>query len=64
MKIDDVILLIITSTVCAILLLTIVSPLITGRVMPEEKARLISNMVLSLVAIIAYRLGQKQSKND
>ena len=57
MKPLDKIALIITVTTAAILLLTVVSPLLTGRAITDTKARMIAGLISSFVAILSMYVG-------
>jgi len=53
------IILMITGTVCLILILSSVGPLITGRALTETKAKMLVGVIGSLVAIISMYIGRR-----
>ena len=55
----DKIALMVTGTVCLILLVIVVSPIFTGRVLSNEKAQMVSGLISSSVAIIGMYVGAK-----
>ncbi len=57
MKPIDKIALIITATTAAILLLITVGPLVTGKVLSEDKAHIVGNLISSFIAILSMYVG-------
>jgi hypothetical protein len=58
---NDRIILIITVTISIVVVVTTISPLITGR--PLANPDLLSNLVSSLIAIVSFSLGRKSDKD-
>jgi len=52
----------ITGTVCFILILSAVTPLITGKPLTDTKAKMLVGVVGSLVAIISMYIGRRGGK--
>ena len=59
MKTHDIIVLILASTVAAILIIVIVGSLTTGKPMSEKGAEIISDMNMAIIAIISMYIGSK-----
>ena len=55
----EIIMIMITGTVCFILISASIAPLITGKQLSETKAKMLVGMVGSLVAIISMHIGRK-----
>ena len=55
----DKIAVMVTATICIILLVIIVSPVFTGRVLSNEKAQMVSGLISSSIAIIGMYVGAK-----
>ena len=53
------IILMITATVCLILIVSSIGPLITGKSLTETKAKMLVGVVGSLVAIISMYIGRR-----
>jgi len=50
---------IITVTICLVVLLASVSPLITGRPLNDNKSKMLVGIVASLVAIVSMYIGRR-----
>lgn len=59
MKSVEKIIFMLTVTVCLILVLASVSPLITGKPLTDTKAKMLVGVVGSLVAIISMYIGRR-----
>jgi len=55
----SIVILMLTGTVCVIVLLVAVSPLITGRELTETKAKMMAVIVGSMISIISMYVGAK-----
>ena len=55
----DKIALIITVTTAVILLSVTLSPMVTGRPISEDKARIVGNLVSSFIAILSMYVGSR-----
>ena len=55
----EIIMIMITATVCFILISASVVPAITGKPLSETKAKMLVGMVGSLIAIISMHIGRK-----
>jgi len=62
MKPVDKIIIMITATVCLILILAAINPLITGKSLSDSKAEIMAGIVISLVAIISMYIGRRGGK--
>jgi hypothetical protein len=58
----DKVILIITVTVCLVVVLAVIAPLITGNPNSDAKADMLANVVSSLIAIVSFSLGSNSSK--
>ena len=59
MKPSELIPLIITGTVCLMVLGIVAASLITGEKMSEDGVKILGDIVLALVAIISFYMGRK-----
>jgi len=59
MKSVEKLLIMITATVCLILILSAVAPLITGKPLTDTKAKMLVGVIGSLVAIISMYIGRR-----
>lgn len=55
----NVIILMLTGTVCLILILVTLSPVITGKQMSETKAKMMVGVIGSMISIISMYVGAK-----
>ena len=55
----EIIMIMITGTVCFILISASIAPLVTGRQLSEVKAKMLVGMVGSLIAIISMHIGRR-----
>ena len=62
MKSVEKLLFMITVTVCLILILAAITPLITGKPLTDTKAKMLVGVVGSLVAIISMYIGRRGGK--
>ena len=62
MKSVEKLLFMITFTVCLILILAAITPLITGKPLTDTKAKMLVGVVGSLVAIISMYIGRRGGK--
>jgi hypothetical protein len=58
----DRIVLMITATICIVVVTATIGPLITGTPATQEKADLLANLVSSLIAIVSFSLGRDSKK--
>jgi len=49
----------ITATVCLILILVAMNPLITGKSLSDSKAEMMVGLVITLIAIISMYIGRR-----
>ncbi len=59
MKTVDIIMIMITGTVCLILVMAAVSPLITGKPLTDIKSKMLVGVLGSLVSIISFYIGRR-----
>lgn len=55
----DVITAIVVITICSVVILATLAPLITGQPVPIEKAEMIKMIVLTLIALVSVYVGKK-----
>jgi hypothetical protein len=55
----DLIIIIVTISVCLALLLAMLKPLITGEPLSVEKAEMVKIIILTLVALVSVYIGKK-----
>lgn len=55
----SIVILMLTGTVCAILIMVAISPLITGKALSETKAKMMVGIVGSMISIISMYVGAK-----
>ena len=55
----EIIMIMITVTVCFILISASIAPVITGKPLSETKAKMLVGMVGSLIAIISMHIGRR-----
>jgi len=55
----SIVILMLTGTVCAILFMVAISPLITGKALSETKAKMMVGIVGSMISIISMYVGAK-----
>ena len=58
----DKVVLIITVTVCLVVLLAMVGPMITGTPASSEGRDILGNLVSSLIAIVSFSIGRDAKK--
>lgn len=58
-KVKDIVVILITTTICLTMLIALISPLITGKPVTPEGREILGNVMMALIAILAYQLGQK-----
>jgi len=62
MKSVEKLLIMITATVCFILILAAITPLVTGKPLTDTKAKMLVGVIGSLVAIISMYIGRRGGK--
>lgn len=60
MKPESIISLIITITICLILLVAVISPMITKTPIQDEGREVIEKTIMALIAIVSYSLGKSK----
>lgn len=64
MKTLDYIALIVTSSISFMLLFIVISPVLTGRVLSENKAQLVSSLIAGFMTIVGMYIGAKLKGGD
>ena len=59
MKTLDYIALIVTSSISFMLLFIVISPVLTGRILSESKAQLVSSLIAGFMTIVGMYVGAK-----
>ena len=58
-KPKDIVIVIITVTICFVLMMVFVSALFTGKELTDEGRKIVSDIIIALIAIISFWIGQK-----
>ena len=64
MRTLDYIALMVTGTVSLMLLFIVISPAFTGRVLSDEKAQMVSNLIAGFMTIVGMYVGAKLKGGD
>ena len=59
MKTVDIIIIMLSATVCLIMIMAAISPLITGKPLTDIKAKMLVGVLGSIVSIISFYIGRR-----